>query len=248
MHVDFFSDILEKCVNMDVILPQNAAHQIGVEINAGVTFPVLYLLHGMSDDHTFWQRQTSIERYADRYGIAVIMPTTDLCWYTDMDCGYQNYYTFITKELPALCHGFFNGLSRKREETWIAGLSMGGYGALKIALNESNVFGKVAGLSGAYDICKYPDDPYWVSIWGKKENRGPHTIPSAVNKLIAEERPKPEIYLCCGTEDHLLDSSRNTRKLLEDNGFSVTYKESSGSHCWEYWDAEIQPILDWFVK
>ncbi len=248
LHVNFFSNTLGKCVSMDVCLPQNTNGQIGMEGKAQPTFRTLYLLHGMSDDETIWQRRTSIERYANRYGIAVVMPTTDLAWYTDMECGYQRYYTFVAKELPTICRGFFNGMSAKREDNWIAGLSMGGYGALKIALNESEAFGKAAGLSGAYDIYKYPETPYWQSIFGEGEVREKHTIKTAVEKLIAENRTKPEIYMCCGTEDSLLYANRDTKKLLEDNGFDVTYSESSGSHSWEFWDREIQPILDWFTK
>ena len=181
LQVKFFSNVLGKCVSMEVCLPQTTNGQIGMEGKAETTFPTLYLLHGMSDDETIWERRTSIERYATAKGIAVVMPTTELGWYTDMECGYQKYYTFIAKELPAVCRGFFRGMSDKREDNWIAGLSMGGYGALKIALNESETFGKAAGLSGAYDICKYPETPYWQSIFGEGKSREKHTIKTAIS-------------------------------------------------------------------
>lgn len=248
LQVKFFSNVLGKCVSMEVCLPQTTNGQIGMEGKAETTFPTLYLLHGMSDDETIWERRTSIERYATAKGIAVVMPTTELGWYTDMECGYQKYYTFVAKELPAVCRGFFRGMSDKREDTWIAGLSMGGYGALKIALNESETFGKAAGLSGAYDICKYPETPYWQSIFGEGDVRVKHTIRTAIEKLIAENRPKPDLYICCGTEDGLLSASRDTKALLEENGFDVTYSESSGCHSWEFWDREIQPILKWMTE
>ena len=132
LHVNYFSNVLGMCMNMDVILPQQTKGQIGMEgaVNS-TSYPTLYLLHGMSDDHTIWQRRTSIERYVSDMGIAVVMPTVHLGWYTDMVHG-RKYWTFISEELPAICRSFFPNLSDKREETFAAGLSMGGYGALKL--------------------------------------------------------------------------------------------------------------------
>ena len=96
LHVDFFSDVLGMCAEMDVILPEQTHGQIGMEGKRGDgKYPVLYLLHGMSDDHTIWQRRTSIERYAADYGIAVVMPSTQLGWYTDMYMGHK-WWTYIS--------------------------------------------------------------------------------------------------------------------------------------------------------
>ncbi len=98
---------------MDVILPEQTRGQIGMEGHrTGDKYPVLYLLHGMSDDHTIWQRRTSIERYAADYGIAVVMPTTQLGWYTDMHMGFK-WWTFISDELPQICHAFFPYMSHR---------------------------------------------------------------------------------------------------------------------------------------
>ena len=84
LHVNFFSDVLGMCMNMDVILPQQTKNQIGMKgTRKDGKIPTLYLLHGMSDDHTIWQRRTSIERYVSEMGIAVVMPTTHLGWYTN---------------------------------------------------------------------------------------------------------------------------------------------------------------------
>ena len=131
LHVDLFSDVLGMCSQMDVILPEQTRGQIGMEgKRSDGKYPTLYLLHGMSDDHTIWQRRTSIERYAADYGIAVVMPTTQLGWYTDMHIGYK-WWTFLSQELPAICRTFFPNMSSRREDTFAAGLSMGGYGALK---------------------------------------------------------------------------------------------------------------------
>ncbi|MDD4126035.1 MAG: alpha/beta hydrolase family protein [Eubacteriales bacterium] len=248
MHVDYFSNVLGMCMNMDVIIPQTTSGQIGLEGRSYGTYPTLYLLHGMSDDHTIWQRRTSIERYVTYKNIAVVMPSTHLAWYADMECGYRNYFTFISKELPEICRGFFPRMSTKREETWIAGLSMGGYGALKTALWESGTFGKAVGLSGSYCIEAREGNPYWDSIFGKPGTRTKHTVEYAAEMLAAEEREKPEIYMACGTEDGLIECNRKLRDFLKLKGYNVTYKEAPGCHSWEFWDTEIQPALDWLTK
>ena len=151
LHVNFFSDVLGMATSMDVILPEQTAGQIGMEGKASdKLYPTLYLLHGMSDDHTIWQRRTSIERYVSDMGIAVVMPTTHLGWYTDMAQG-NRYWTFISEELPAKCLSFFKNMSDRREDTFAAGLSMGGYGAFKLGLRCPDRFSAVASLSGGLD-------------------------------------------------------------------------------------------------
>ncbi|MFA6730634.1 MAG: alpha/beta hydrolase family protein [Eubacteriales bacterium] len=248
MHVNFFSNVLGMCVNMDVIIPQSTTGQIGLETTSSATYPTLYLLHGMSDDHTIWQRRTSIERYAAYKGIAVVMPATNLGWYTDMECGYLKYFTFVSKELPGICRDFFPKMSPKREDNWIAGLSMGGYGSVKAALWESDTFSKAVSLSGSFNVDKRPDTPYWNSIFGPPRDREAHTVEYAAEKLLSRGGKKPKFYLVCGTEDGLIDCNRNLKKFLTEKGFEVAYKESPGSHTWEYWDDEIQPALDWLTK
>ena len=144
----FFSEVLGLSTSMNVILPQSSAGQIGME---GKSFSekhhTLYLLHGLSDDHTIWMRRTSIERYAASLGIAVVMPAVHRSFYTDMANGY-NYWTFVSEELPAIARSFFP-LSDAREDNFVAGLSMGGYGAFKLALRCPDKFAAAASLSGA---------------------------------------------------------------------------------------------------
>ncbi len=107
LHVDFFSDVLGMGMNMGVILPQKTSKQIGMEGMAkDGSYKTVYLLHGMSDDHTVWQRRTSIERYMSRLGIAVVMPSTHLGFYTDTTYGMR-YWTFVSEELPRICREFF---------------------------------------------------------------------------------------------------------------------------------------------
>ena len=128
-----------------------AAEQVGVDASSIATdFPLLYLLHGLSDDHTAWVRYTSIERYADAYGLAVVMPQVHRSFYTDQAHGGA-FWTFLAEELPELVQRFFV-VSARREDTFVAGLSMGGYGALRWALRRPGRFAAAASLSGALDV------------------------------------------------------------------------------------------------
>src|SRR5438105_15742137 len=117
LDVHAYSEALGVQVNFHVLLPQQTRAQ----------FPVLWLLHGLSDDHTIWLRRTSIERYAAEKNLAVVMPAAGRSYYQDMANGAR-YWTFLTEELPAMCRAWFP-LSSRREENFAAGLSMGGYGA-----------------------------------------------------------------------------------------------------------------------
>ncbi|MDD4796270.1 MAG: alpha/beta hydrolase family protein [Eubacteriales bacterium] len=253
LHVDFFSDALGMCAEMDVILPEQTKGQIGMEGKAGDgKYPTLYLLHGMSDDHTIWQRRTSIERYVADKGIAVVMPSTHLGWYTDMHYGFA-YWTYISKELPQICRTFFPNMSDRREDTFAAGLSMGGYGALKLGLRASDTFGAVAALSAGIDvagICKNASDEdknFWLGIFGPADEvqGSDNDLFALADKLAASGKQKPPIYMWCGTEDFLYEQNHAMRDHLREKGFDLTYEESPGDHSWPYWDAKIQTVLDW---
>src|SRR5688572_8749608 len=152
IHCDFFSETLELSTSMTVLLPQQTRTQIGMA-GAGAGehgAPVLYLLHGLSDDHTIWQRRTSIERYAAPLGLAVVMPAVHRSFYTDERHGGR-FWAFLSDELPALVGEFFR-VSARREDTYVAGLSMGGYGAFKWALRQPERFAAAASMSGALDV------------------------------------------------------------------------------------------------
>ena len=255
MHVDFFSSTLGMCMNMDVILPENTQGLIGMDGKAEATFPTLYLLHGMSDDHTIWQRRTNIERYVADKNLAVVMPSTHLAWYTDTAYGLD-YLTFIGEELPRICRSFFRGMSDKREDTFVAGLSMGGYGAWKTALTYPETFSHAASLSGALDmpqrmarrkeIGTKAREEYWTGIFGdldKMEN-SPHDL-----YFLAQNCQKagvlPRLFQCCGTEDELMVLNTGIRDRVKALGADLTWEQGPGNHNWAYWDEMIQHVLNW---
>lgn len=256
----FFSDALGLTVSAYVLLPQRSSRQIGM---AGAAqngapvggFPTLTLLHGLSDDHTIWMRRTSIERYAAERNLAVVMPAVGRSFYQNMASG-PPYWTFISEELPEIMRGFFP-LSAAREHNFVAGLSMGGYGALRLALAKPEQYAAAASLSGALDLARRAreagrrnarlNEVEMEALFGpslKVEGTDADLFHLA-RKVAAVGVPQPELFLACGTEDGLMAESRAFRKHLQTLGVPVTYSESPGAHEWGYWDAQIQRVLAW---
>ena len=210
---------------------------------------VLYLLHGLTDDCTAWQRYTSIERYL-RFNsdTMVVMPAGGKSFYTDMAYG-ERYYTYVAEELPGYVNAMFN-VSGKREDTYIAGLSMGGYGAVKIALAKPDKYFAAASFSGALDVAKIMqagDD--WktqaVSILGEKTDIA-GTKEDIYYLLDNLPENKPEILQMCGTEDFLYAHNQTFRQAAEKSGIRFEYREGPGDHNWDYWDECIKYALQFF--
>jgi putative tributyrin esterase len=250
---DFFSEVLGLSTAMLVILPQATARQVGMAGTAGAgKHPTLYLLHGMSDDHTTWVRRTSIERYVAPLGLAVVMPAVHRSFYTDMAQGYR-YWTFMSEELPALARSFFP-LSAVRDENFVAGLSMGGYGAFKLALSYPEHYAAAASLSGALDLVttfRHLRDPDLLAerrlIFGELGpiEGGKHDLFSLAQQLAGSATAKPRLYQCCGTGDPLYESNVRAKGYFQSLGLDVTYEEGPGEHEWGYWDQQIQRVLAW---
>ena len=243
--VDYYADALGVQTRMHVLLPQRLA--------AGKA-KTLYLLHGMSDDEGTWMRRTSIERYAEEKGLAVVMPDGGLGWYTDMYRGLA-WFKFISGELPALCRRFFPILSDKREDTYIGGNSMGGYGALKCALRAPRTFSKVISLSGALDAVDTAINNtvpatrrYWEDVFGPAEDvSGSENDLFAAATALTDPALRPRIYMWCGTEDFLYAQNIRMRDHLRALGYDLTYEESPGDHQWRHWDKKIADALDWLL-
>ena len=243
--VDYYADALGVQTRMHVLLPQRLA--------AGKA-KTLYLLHGMSDDEGTWMRRTSIDRYAEEHGLAVVMPDGGLGWYTDMYRGLA-WFRFISEELPALCRRFFPILSDKREDTWIGGNSMGGYGALKCALRAPQTFSRVISLSGALDAADTAVNNtvpatrrYWEDVFGPAEDvSGSENDLFAAATALTDPALRPRIYMWCGTEDFLYGQNTRMRDHLRALGYNLTYEESPGDHQWQYWDKKIAGALDWLL-
>lgn len=254
LQANVYSNVLGMEVSIDFILPQKTEKKIGTSTAGQVSdIPVLYLLHGMGGNHSVWARRTSIERYVSKLGLAVIMPSTDLGWYTDTTYD-MNYWTFLSQELPEIVQELFPQLTTKREQTFAAGLSMGGYGALKLGLALPEKFGAVASLSGAVNIGEHVEAflavrgrNYWEGIFGPLEElKGSKNDPMyLLNELVKSGQAIPEIFLCCGEEDDLLPLNKEMSKALSKAAIPHIFEIGPGSHTWEFWDQWIQRVLDW---
>ena len=252
----FFSESLALTCAAHVLIPQQTTAQIGMAGGARrEKYPTLYLLHGLSDDHTIWMRRTSIERYAAEKNIAVVMPAAGRSFYQDMVSG-PKYWTFVSEELPALCEQFFP-LSSEREQRFAAGLSMGGYGALRLGLARPDRYAAAASLSGALDLARrlreagregaLMNKAEYTGIFGP-ELRGEGTDADLfflAEKVAASSGPRPQLFLACGTEDRLIEEQRALQKHLAALRLAATCEESPGTHEWGYWDAQIRRVLDW---
>lgn len=246
---NFFSEVLGLSCSMHVILPQAPRNEIG----RARKYPTLWLLHGRSDDHSMWTRQTSIERYADEAGIAVVMPAVGLSWYQDMASGL-NYGAFLREELPEIARSFFP-LSPHRKDNFIAGLSMGGYGAFLMALSQPEKYAAAASLSGVLDI----HERVRKNVDARSENmirlafgpaskvRGSDADLFALSeKLQRSEHRPPALYACCGIADFLIAGNREFVAHAKKIGLSFEYEEHPGAdHEWGYWDRQIQRVIEW---
>ncbi|MFI7599555.1 alpha/beta hydrolase [Actinoplanes sp. NPDC049681] len=246
---DFSSEALALGTSMTVLLPQQASTQIGLEGRAGdAAPPVLYLLHGLTDDDTAWTRYTSIERYAAAKGIAVVMPQVHRSFYADERHGLK-FWTFLSEELPSVVSSFFR-VSTRREDTFVAGLSMGGYGAFKWALRRPERFAAAASLSGALDLvymAEHDRRPHIAGLIGRVFGDRPVAggDDDLLHLLQANDRELPRLMLRCGTEDHLVAHNERFVAACRRYGVDIDAEFGPGEHEWGYWDAQIQAVLDW---
>lgn len=253
LHINFRSTALRRKVPIDVILPIDAQGA-----SAG-PFKTLYLLHGLMDNCSAWTSHTRIERWAMERHLAVVMPSAENSFYVEMPHGssvYGDFGAYVGQELVDVSRRMFN-LSARREDTFIAGLSMGGFGALRNGLKYHDTFGSIACLSGAIHIFEYPFDAPARNIIGEDAcfgdiraaavtDRNPRVAAQALfEKCTKGEAMFPRVYIACGTEDYLLDSNRQFSDFLRSQGADVTYEEGPGMHDWDFWDAYILRVLEW---
>ncbi len=245
LRCDFFSDALGLSTSMQVVLPQPAASQIGMASAGGdAPPPVLYLLHGLSDDCTTWTRRTSVERYASELGLAVVMPQVARSFYLD-GTHTGAYGEFLAEELPAVVQRFFR-VSTAREDTFVAGLSMGGYGALLSGLRQPERFAAAASLSGALDIAELQRSDVH-GVFAHVLDAPAAGTSADLFALLDRVDPvtAPALFVRCGTEDALVDSNRRFAAAAQERGFDVTAGFDPGDHEWGYWDRTVQDVLAW---
>mgnify|MGYP000060745483 CR=1 FL=1 len=253
---NFFSKSLMRTVPIQVILPTDKMVFPGAPAPEDKPFKTLYLLHGIFGNDTDWVCGTRIQSWAQDRDLAVVMPSGDNSFYVDNERTSALYGTFIGKELVEFTRRSFP-LSHAREDTFLGGLSMGGFGAIVNALQNPETFGAVCALSSALILEKadstleYTDflmtnRGYYESVFGDLSKlRGSKADYDFLAEQTAKNGPKPRFYLACGTEDDLIAPNRVFRDHLLSLGYDVTWEEGPGIHDWYFWDTYILKALEW---
>lgn len=251
VHSRFYAPSLSMQREINVLLPDRLGEDEPHYPDGRI--PVLYLLHGWGGSHTDWLRKTGVERYAAEKGLAVIMPGTDLSFYTDMYYGYD-FYRYMTMDLPERIAEFFPALSTRWEDTFVGGLSMGGYGAMKLGINEPERFAAVISLSGGFDTSwLYPPERGDVEItpeilWAygpRSENE--HSIddlPFRMEEQIQAGTRLPKFFVSCGQQDFTYHGNVALHERFGPR-VDMTWHEEPGDHTWDYWDRNIRRAIEW---
>ena len=259
MDVNFYSNCLMRNVTYRAIVPLVSGVFPGEKGKDREEFKTLYLLHGIMGNYTDWTYLSRAVQLAEKFKIAIIMPSGDNSFYVDNEKNLSFYGEYIGRELVEETRRLLP-LSCKREDTFIGGLSMGGYGALRNGVKYSDTFGAIAGLSSAFpvDLAAAPDDPvvpfrrksYFESVFGDLSKLpGSDNDPEAlIDNILKEEKKVPRLFMACGTEDSLLQNSRDFRDFLTDRNIEHTYYESSGGHDWIFWDEYLEKVLRWLRR
>lgn len=269
IRMDFYSQILEMETTIYVCLPEPKWEVTSFAPCREGKHPVLYLLHGTSQDSSGWTRHTNIERYANEKGLAVVMPSAQLSGYANMVYG-ERFFDYITQELPQIVLRTFP-ISDKREDTYIAGLSMGGYGCAKIGLtlpekyaaigslsNGNHAYMRIVGLEAKKRTDAMPNlltDQRHKFCWGLDMGETPvgteQDLYWLAQKNIDEGKPLPRFFHTCGTADRNLASARHMRDFfssLPGDPYSYAYFETPfGEHTWTYWDEWVQTFMNWLL-
>ncbi len=241
LQMTFRSQVLGYDTGVSVILPKDPRGP----------FPTLYLLHGMGGDHSSWGRFSPLEYLVKEKNIAIVCPETHNGWYVNHPAGPQ-YLTFLTEEVPAFCQATFSGMSAKREDNFIAGLSMGGYGAFRAALQCPEKYAKAVSLSGALDLAQQVDsaDAYQRYIFGDAAQflGSDNDLPALAKRRLQEGKRLPEMMIACGHDDFLLSHSMAFESLLRQEGLDPLCIYTDGAHNWDFWSKMLPPMLEFLSK
>lgn len=240
--VQFSSTLVGKSLPYNVVLPRG----YGLITSRGKRYPVLYLLHGWGGNFNSWIRETALTQYAADYQMIIVTPEGGNGWYTDSATAPADQYeTYVIRELIADVDSRFRTIADRRGRS-IAGVSMGGYGALKFGFKHPEKFSLAASMSGALDAAGRTDEASIMQAFG-----GPDSLTRKTNDLpqMAREFPHnraaslPYLYLDCGTDDPWLMSNRDFSGVLLERKIMHEYRQLAGSHVWSYWDRQLKSVM-----
>jgi putative tributyrin esterase len=247
IHIDHLPETIKQVTPLNLIVPDPGKIK-GIPVRDR---KILYLLHGLSDDASAWQRFSAIETYAAMYGLVVVMPSASRSFYTDQPNG-QKYFTYLVEELPGYLEAVF-GIIPCRQNTLIAGLSMGGYGAFKAAFHHPDKYCAAASFSGTLSLAHmaaampdYQNYEEFTLLFGdlKKLEGSPHDPVTWLQNAVAKKVDLPQLYIACGRQDKLYPLNVYFHTVCQKAKVRVEYRESDGDHNWLYWNEQIQ----WFLS
>lgn len=242
LQCELYSESLRMPTSVSVILPHDFTRD-------SAPARTLYLLHGRSHNHSVWQRFTSLERYCQKYHAAVIMPEVNRSFYTDMALGVD-YFHYVSEELIWLCEKMFH-LSSDPSDRFIAGMSMGGYGCLKIALSNPHAYAQCAAVSAVTDIRQHvretpvdsPKGREFQAIFGSLQQITDDDDLYVLARRAHNAKRMPQCRFLCGKQDHLYAESHAFFQYMRTVGCPVEWEEWDGAHTWEFWDTAIEHVL-----
>ena len=239
--INFRSQIIGRPMSFNYILPDPWVVGPG-------PYAVFYLLHGHSDDQQTWMLNSRVVNHVAGLPLVVVMPDGERGWYCDWVNG-PAYEQYLLKEVMGVVEGCFN-VKRRGKARAIGGLSMGGYGAMKLGLKYPELFCSIGAHSSSMEIARVLPDwgamkPELLATFGAAGPSNKHRAendPFALAKKL-DPTQAPAIYFDCGTEDGLVEGNRKLAKLLGKLGIKHEYQEYPGGHSWEYWDLHVQDSL-----
>ena len=248
---DIKSKSLQRRTSISVILPADNVHFLqDTEEIVPQPYKTLYLLHGLYGSDDIILANTSIQKFAEDNGIAIVIPCGDNSFYLDNEKAHAYYGEYVGQELLDITRNIFP-LSDKREDTFIAGFSMGGYGAIRNGMKYFENFSKIGMISSALitdEIVSYTYDnnvlrskDFYESIFGNlDEIAGSDKDP----KYLIENCPDiPDIYMACGEDDFLYDNNIDFYEFLKDKNIDVTFVEALGEHTWDFCDEHLKKFV-----
>lgn len=241
LRCDFRSEVLDMNTSMTVVLPEGVPQS---EVR------VIYLFHGLADNCSGWSRYTSVERYAREHRVALVIPEVQRSFYADMENGLP-YFTFIHEELPRICGHFF-GFSHVREQTFLMGLSMGGYAAIKCAFATPERYAAIAAFSAPADMVEFVDTlpenrRQFQAVFGPRCEVPEHCD---LFKLASKSgrKPLPRLYMACGEQDSLYPANLRLSRLLTDSGEDIRFEHWAGDHNWIFWDQAVERAMNYLLQ
>lgn len=203
-------------------------------------YPVLYLMHGFGNNHAQWRGYTNVELFAEERNIAVVMISGENKFYRDAQDG-DKFFEFVSKEVPEFASNYFP-ISDEPEHSYIAGLSMGGYGALLHGLTHPERFAAIGSFSGAVMPTGNPEE-----IEGLVD--GPLDVTWLAKTALDGEKKVPPLYIACGEEDMLYQLNVAFKDVLTEHHADITWVSVPGfKHEWRFWHQQIEAFLDWIPR